>query len=227
MTVEGFSTLKEIDSLTKMRIHQLKAKGEQEARLVKLNEKRQTSLSQTDALREKLVQNHQKLADIEKRIKVSSEQKERLIERGSEDQKIATYSLEIDQLEEQGLILLQEAEGIEIELVELKTFLKGLDQTIHEIQAEVSEEVSKLNKEIENLELRLKLLQEELPDDFKNVYQRISSKNLAHGPFTRIDQGSCFFCRFKISRIEESEIDIHKNLKTCPQCTRIFLPYGT
>ena len=226
MTVEGFSTLKEIDSLTKMRIHQLKAKGEQEARLVKLNEKRQTTISQTDALKEKLVQNHQKLADIEKKIKVSSEQKERLIERGSEEQKITAYSLEIDQLEEQGFALLQEAESIETERGELKTFIKGLDQTIHEIQTEVDEEVSRLNKEIENLELRLKLLQEQLPGDFKSVYQKISAKNLAHGPFTRIDQGSCFFCRFKISRIEESEIDIHKNLKTCPQCSRIFLPYG-
>jgi predicted nucleic acid-binding Zn-ribbon protein len=52
------------------------------------------------------------------------------------------------------------------------------------------------------------------------------AKNLAHGPFTRIDQGSCFLCRYKISRVEESEIDMQKALKICPQCSRIFLPYG-
>ncbi len=226
MSNQSFSILKEIDSLIKMRIHQLKAKGEQEGRLTNLNERRQTTILQTNALKEKLVQNHQKMGDVDSKMKVASEQRDRIRGRGGDEDKVRKYSLELDHLEEEGLLLLSEAEEVENQIKDLKTFLIGVEQTIQEIQGEVIVEINKFNKEIDNIDLRLKLLQDELPQDFQSLYQRISSKNPAHGPFTRIDNGSCYFCRFKISRIEESEIDIHKNLKTCPQCSRIFLPYG-
>lgn len=226
VSVQGFSTLKEIDSLSKMRIHLLKLKGEQEARLESLNNRRQGTLLQTNALKEKLVQNHQKLGDIESQIKVASEQKGRLIDLGTEEQKVGAFTTQIDKLEEEGLLLLAEIESFETEMKDHRTFLDGLEKTTKEIQHEVSEELEKIHKETQNIALRLSLLLEDLPHDFKSLYQKISSKNLAHGPFTRIDQGSCYFCRFKISRLDESEIDINKNLKTCPQCSRIFLPYG-
>ena len=106
-------------------------------------------------------------------------------------------------------------------------FLSGLEKTYLEIEVEVKAEISEHQKGIEQSQMRMKLIEEELPADFRSTLERTLKKNLAVGSFTRIDQGSCFFCRYKISRTEESEIDMQKNLKVCPQCTRIFLPYGT
>ena len=96
-----------------------------------------------------------------------------------------------------------------------------------EIESEVAEEKGKLEKELHSISLRVDLLKEELPSDFRQVLERVSARKLAHGPFTRIEGGSCYFCRYKISRLDESEVDMQKQLKICPQCSRIFLPYGS
>ena len=226
VSVEGFLQLKEIDSLTKMRIHQLKSKSEQEDRLFKLNNKRQEAVLQTTILKQELVLTHNNLAEIDQKIKIASVQKQRLMDMGGDEVKIKHYISEISSLEDQGFTHITRADEIDLELTDLKTFINGLEKTIQEIQAEVVAEVEKIEGEIRNFDHRLSLLLADLPSDYKNLFLKISAKNLAHGPFTRVDQGSCYFCRFKISRIDESEIDIGRSLKTCPQCSRIFLPYG-
>jgi predicted nucleic acid-binding Zn-ribbon protein len=87
-------------------------------------------------------------------------------------------------------------------------------------------EVADQKQKVVQAQMRIKLIEDELPTDFKSVLERTLKKNLALGPFTRNENGSCFFCRYKISKLDESEIDMQKQLKTCPQCSRIFLPYG-
>jgi predicted nucleic acid-binding Zn-ribbon protein len=226
VSVESFFKLKEIASLTNMRINQLKAKYDQEDRLSKLNKRRATEDLQTVKLKQELISLYAQIAEMEIKLKTASEQKQRMIDHGGDEKKIFKFSQEIESLETNGFELMEKADDFEREISAKKVFISGLDATISEIQQEVDQEISKANKEIENLELRLKLILEELPSDFRSLLERVSSKNLAHGPFTRIDQGSCFFCRYKISRVEESEIDMQKGLKTCSQCGRIFLPYG-
>lgn len=226
MSVEWFFKLKEIDSLTKMKNAHLRAKSEQEDRLSKLNNRRQEALLHTAKLKQDLISLHDELASVEKKLKTASEQKQRLMDMGGDDKKIQQFQTEIDSQEEAGLSFLAREEEIQNEMNEGRQFLQGLEKTIHEIQTEVTEEISKLQHELSNIDLRLNLLQDELPPDFKATLAKITAKNLAHGPFTRIEQGSCYFCRFKISRIDESEIDMQKQLKICPQCSRIFLPYG-
>lgn len=227
MSIESFLILKEIDSLSKMRNAQIAAKSNQENRLASLNTRKKETLENINLYKERLISKHSEMADIEKKLKTSTEQMQRLIDLGGDENKIKIYSDQIALLENEGLNCLSDTELLETEIREKKIFLQGLEKTIEEIQKEVEEEIATIQKEISNLDLRLNLLKNDLPDDFKAVLKSISSKNLAHGPFTRIENGSCYFCRFKISRMDESEIDMQKNLKTCPQCTRIFLPYGS
>ncbi len=226
MTVKPFLILKEIDSLSKMRITQLSAKTDQEERLIKLNDKRQGIEFEISSSKKQIIVNRGQLDATEQKLKVAVEQKQRLIDMGGDEGKIAIFERDINFLEDQGLEYLSLIDEAEQKITELKTFLSGLERTLDEISQEVREETSKMGEEIKNIDLRLELLMEELPSEFKTLLIKTTAKKLAHGPFTRIDQGSCFFCRFKISRIEESEIDMQKNLKTCPQCSRIFLPYG-
>lgn len=226
VSVEDFSKLREIESLTKMRNKHLTTKSEQEDRVSSLNKKRQDHDLQTAKLKQDLVRKHDELAETEKRLKLLTEQKQRLLDYGGDTGKVNEFQKQIISLEDHGFNTLQEIEQMEGELQDAKTFSIGLESTIAEIQNEVTEDLNKLQTEVKILDQRISLLMEEIPSDFKAILLKISSKNLAHGPFTRIDQGSCYFCRFKISRMDESEIDMQKNLKTCPQCSRIFLPYG-
>jgi predicted nucleic acid-binding Zn-ribbon protein len=226
VSVEWFTKLKEIDSLSKMRINHLKKKSEQEDRVSKLNEKRHERLKLIEELKQNSVSIRHELGDLETKLKTASEQKQRLIDLGGDDAKIARFSSEIETLEERGMELLQKDEDISVEINSHKEFLQGLEKTIHEIETDFQPKLQEIDKEISAINLRLGLLRDELPVDFRTQLDRTTSKNLAHGPFTRVEQGSCYFCRYKISRIDESEIDMQQKLKTCPQCSRIFLPYG-
>lgn len=226
MSVEQFFKLKEIDSLTKMKTSFLARMKEQDDRVSALNDRRQEKVLQTAKLRQNLISTTNELAEVEAKIKSHSEQKQRIFDVGGDEKKIAQFASEIEQLESRSLELLKEMEQTENDISDAKTFLTGIEKTISEIEAEVSVEIQNIQNELSNIEMRINFLMEELPSDFKSLLLKITAKNLAHGPFTRIENGSCYFCRFKISRIDESEIDMQKNLKTCPQCSRIFLPYG-
>lgn len=227
MSADWFVRLKEYDSLTKMRLSHLKAIEEQETRLKNLNVKRQEHLLQTETAQRKLRELQQLYFETEKKMKTSEEQAQRLRDIGGDEAKIKAFVVEAAQLEDKLFVIMDEQEQLQSELEEVKTFLSGLEKTIAEIQTEVDLEVKDLRHKVGQAEMRIKLIEEELPPDFKSVLDRTLKKNLALGPFTRNENGSCFFCRYKISKLDESEIDMQKLLKTCPQCSRIFLPYGS
>lgn len=227
MNVEWFAKLREIDSLSKMRINHLKAKKDQEDRVSKLNDRRHDTLTLISNLQKEIMSINHELAATEVKLKTASEQKQRLIDIGGDEKKIQSFAEEINNSEDKAFELLASIEAKETEISDSKTFVQGLDKTIKEIYAEANIDIDQVNKEIENIDLRLTMLKDELPSDFKQLLEKTTAKNLQLGPFTRIDQGSCFICRYKISRMDESEIDMQKGIKTCPQCSRIFIPYGT
>ncbi len=227
MSVDWFLKLKEIASVSKMWAGFQQQGLEHEGRLSNLNDRRREAHARTVKLRQDVVAASAAIADVEARLRIAAEQKQRLLELGSDEKRIAAFTAEIGGLEERGLELLGQLDDSERELGEAREFVIGLDKTIAEISAEVAEERARITVELRNLELRRSLLLEELPGDFRTVLEKTTAKNLAQGPFTRVENGSCYLCRYKISRIDESEIDTQKNLKTCPQCSRIFLPYGS
>ncbi len=224
MSIEWFFKLKEIDSLSKMRINHLKAISEQEDRLLKLNKRLEDSLLHSENFKQEHFKLGQDLHELEKKLSILQNQRQLLMDRGALYEK---YDTEIDFTEGSGLELLDKIEANEKALSEQKEFEAGLSKTISEIKAEVDEIKSTEEISIKNLDMRLGLLMEELPQDHRELLIKLQKKNLAHGPFTRNEGGSCYFCRYKISRIDESEIDLEHQLKQCPQCSRIFLPYGS
>ncbi len=227
MSAEWFFKLKEFDSLGKMRINHLKVIQEQEQRLTKLNIRRQEQLDEANGLRSELLSVQQNYFEAEKKMNTCEEQASRLKAVGGDEAKIANFQKEATALEDSLFALLERTEAIHLELEDKKTFLIGLEKTYLEIQTEVNEEIQENQKGVSQADLRMKLILEELPSGFRETLERTLKKNLAVGSFTRIDNGSCFFCRYKISRTDESEIDMQQMLKVCPQCSRIFLPYGS
>ena len=227
MSAEWFFKLKEFDSLGKMKNTHLKAIKEQTERLEKLNIKRQDHLAEVSELKTELLSVQQSYFETEKKMNTAEEQATRLKDVGGDEAKIAKFKVDAEACENALFEMLERTEAIQVSIDEKKTFLSGLEKTFAEIAAEVKTEIAQEQTAIEQASMRMKLIEEELPAEFRSTLERTLKKNLAVGSFTRIDQGSCFFCRYKISRTEESEIDMQKNLKTCPQCSRIFLPFGT
>lgn len=222
-----FAKLREFDSLSKSKQKHQSIIQSQNERLTLLNKKREDNHLRINQLKKEMTVNQSLLAELEAQIKSYSEQRQRIIDYGGDEKKAAEFAEKLEAIEERGLDILSLIESLENELEDARTFDQGIGKTIEEIGAEVSETVSKEQKEITAIEMRLNSLQDELPPEFKDRLKRVLDKKLAHGPFTRIENGACYMCRFKISRVEESEIDMQKQLKNCPQCTRIFIPYGT
>lgn len=207
----------------KMRINHLKTVAEQDNRVQKLNHRLEENHLQTAKLKQELFSLEQNLFELEKKLQLFQKQRQNLMDIGESGDK---YTAQIDEAEAKGLELLDGIDTHEKELQELRNFEVGLQKTISEISSEVAEQKTLEIKAIDNIIFRISALEEELPSQFKSVFKMVQSKNLAHGPFTRNDNGFCYFCRYKISRIDESEIDLQQQLKQCPQCSRIFLPYG-
>jgi predicted nucleic acid-binding Zn-ribbon protein len=227
VSLDWFFKLKEFDSLSKMRINHLKAMSEQENRLSTLNDKRQTNVLQTEKLQHDAHFLQQELFEIDKKMAESETQKQRVIDTGGNSEKIAAFDLKIQELESLYFEKLTNQEQLDQDKADLKLFLSGLMKTILEIKIEVDEEILKEKTSVEQLDLRLRLLLEELPPEYKNILDKTITRKLALGNFTRIDKAACYFCKSNLSRMEESEIDIQQLLKTCKMCHRIFLPYGS
>lgn len=201
--------------------------SEQENRLSTLNDKRQTNVLQTEKLQHDAHFLQQELFEIDKKMAESETQKQRVIDTGGNSEKIAAFDLKIQELESLYFEKLTNQEQLDQDKADLKLFLSGLMKTILEIKIEVDEEILKEKTSVEQLDLRLRLLLEELPPEYKNILDKTITRKLALGNFTRIDKAACYFCKSNLSRMEESEIDIQQLLKTCKMCHRIFLPYGS
>jgi len=226
VSAEWFTKLKEIDSLQKTLVTLQKQTKNEDERVQKLENRQNQNLEELNLNQKELINLQDQMAQIDKEISFKTLQKQRLWEMGGDEIKSSKLSLEIAELEDKGFSLLDKIEQIKGEIQDKKTFASGIENTILEIQSEASDEIKLLAQEKYHTQRRIELLTEELPPNFKDTFLRVKLKNLTHGPFTKNELGHCYICRFKISKIDESEIDISKNLKTCPQCSRIFLPYG-
>lgn len=221
-----FSQLKEYDSLSKREQQLLREIDQENARIDKINSLIESHLTRRKEIKANIVNKNSLILDNESQLKILSEQTTRLIEQGSSEEKIAEFQKKISDLEEESFSYLEEIDALENELQETVGFENGARKTLQEIETEVKQLVQTKDQELELLKSHKNEILEKLPENIRNTLIKLSQKNLSHGPFTKIEAGSCMMCRFKISKIDENEIDVHKLFKQCPQCSRIFLPYG-
>ncbi len=130
-------------------------------------------------------------------------------------------------LEEEGLKLLSEQEEISQLISEDQVFIKGFTQTVQELESEILAEIQSSEAVIAQNLKRADSVYATLPTEWHAQYQRILAKKPAHGVFSRIENLKCQFCRYTISKVLESEVDVGLQLKGCPGCGRLLLPYKT
>lgn len=207
MNLEVFFQLKEIYSIEKLVDEQTKIINEENLRLLRLKEQRDKRITHNDSLGEKLSLLQKRLNEVEEKLK----------------QRLNPEVL--DQVEAQGLTLLEEIEKVELEKTDTQTFLQGLAQSFKEIQSEVSQTQDQAQQQIDSYKQRINLLTDGLPVEAQSLLSKVQRRSLAHGPFSFIQAGRCHFCHMSVSKQDESDIDTKLALKTCKSCGRIMLPY--
>jgi predicted nucleic acid-binding Zn-ribbon protein len=130
-------------------------------------------------------------------------------------------------VEEEGLAMLIRQQELEVEIEEHKTFLAGFSKTVKDIREEIELNLSNQKMKRDATLERAQNLFTTLPEEWQKAYQKIAAKNPAHGVFTRLDGLKCQFCRGAVSKVFESEVDTQFQLKACPSCGRLVLPYKT
>lgn len=137
---------------------------------------------------------------------------------------IKHVEVKIEDLENQGLELLDKIENLEGTISDCETFLKGSAETLVEIQDEVEVFANEHQEKIKTLNSRISLLMESLPPLFQDRIKRTFEKNIAISSFTRVINGSCEFCKFALNKIDETNIEDKLQLKSCQSCGRLFIP---
>ncbi|HLT23282.1 MAG TPA: hypothetical protein VKZ84_07555 [Bacteriovoracaceae bacterium] len=221
-----FSSIKEYDSLSKKQQQLLREIAEEKERSNKIKLLIEKHLARRSEIKSSISEKNTNILDKESQVKVLREQKTRLMNQGSSEEKLNDYESKISTLEEESFAMLEEIEELERELQETLQFEEGARKTLSEIEKEVEQLVGSKETELRNITSHLEGILNQLPERVRNLLIKLSEKKMVHGPFTKIEAGSCMMCRFKISKTDEADIDVHRLLKQCPQCSRIFLPYG-
>jgi len=234
MSSEHFKILKEINSLSQKEAEHNQEIQKEEKRLHNLTEMRSTRTSELDSLTDnkiqleaEILQQENELAKLQKdlerdKINLSSITTNESL--NNLENQIKDKEGKIEVLEELAFTQLEKVDELEADIQTAKEFLAGSLETLKEIEKEVESETKDLNDEVKKVKNRILLLLEEVPPNFKSLYERVMTKNIKTSVFTRIKNGSCEFCRFQVSSNDKINIEDNLQLKTCSSCSRIFIP---
>jgi predicted nucleic acid-binding Zn-ribbon protein len=231
---EPFFLLKEFQSLDKHISDCLNLILEEEKRILKLNQLKQ---SRSDDLAEHLNQQENLLKEISTK-EVINTKLSRDYEQTLSSEKQIKNTQEYHSFEQQKAKLQTEKNKLDLELFELlekqeelsniikddQSFLIGINNTISEIFAEVEIVKKKEHSSVKDYEYRQSLILENLPIHFQDRFQRIYKNLKGKRPITIARGSNCAECAFLLSRNLLSELDRGETLVTCPNCHRLLLP---
>jgi predicted nucleic acid-binding Zn-ribbon protein len=231
---EPFFLLKEFQSLDKHISDCLNLILEEEKRILKLNQLKQ---SRSDDLAEHLNQQEILLKEISTKELINTKLS-RDYEQTLSSEKQIKNAQEYHSFEQQKAKLQTEKNKLDFDLFELlekqeelaniirddQSFLSGINNTISEIFTEVEKVKIKEQSSIKDYEYRQSLILENLPIHFQDRFQRIYKNLKGKRPITIARGSNCAECAFLLSRNLLSELDRGETLVTCPNCHRLLLP---
>ncbi len=238
MNKESFRILKEINSLTVKTADAEKLVAKELTRIAKIEDQRAQREALKQEAQEKLQESKHELQQIESRIELLSKKLESdkantnnvftQEEVSALEQQIESSQIELNQLEEQGLELIELIEGLEQDILDTDSFLAGTLDTIAEIEDDINQENADTYQAIKNNRARIDLLKEQLPEKVISKLEELLAKNFTHGPLVEISaQNSCLSCGYLIPIALINSVENKLNFHTCPGCGRILIPQST
>ena len=236
MSKEIFLHLLEIQGLNGKIFEHRGLITEHQKRVEYVKSKREEKLEQLSQLKNELEGNKNVLATLEKDLFTSEEQLKKTQEHISmancEKQVVALeHELEaltpkIDTLENESLELLDKNEAILTDIKEAEEFITGVEQTIPEIEKEVTQDIEKEEREIDGYNQRINALLDQGPKNILDAYTSLSKKYREKGFLTFINNHCCTKCGYQVSRVLESDIEKTFSIEYCSGCGRIIVPYS-
>lgn len=234
MNAEFFKIIKEINSLEQkvFSLNSLKAQDRQRiSRLFEHKEQRHEKLK--DHLKE--IQNLRTLSvhidnsinENDKKIQEYNSQLNSIFDQNLQDriqENLEQAQNNNEKLQEEGLTTLEKIEEIEQEIIDSQNFLKGIDETIDEIKAEISQEQTIQDTSITNVHERIEDLLSDLSEDFRTQYLKLKAKAPTTNTLSIIFEERCSHCGFQIPHQKAEMILNLKSLCSCEMCQRIFIP---
>ncbi len=234
MNKENFRVLKEIVSLLQEVSKRNESLAQEKSRITKIQAMRERSQVDRDHYKSRLINIKETLAKMEQEtdklsnsidkannaLLTAKNEKELQLAQKQKDKN----TLELNKSDNMAFELMEEVEKLDQEISDCNQFLSGSEKTVKEISKEVEDNNLPVIKEIEVYKGRIFLLQESLPSDVIDKLNRTIKKELTHGPLTKIESNSCFICRFKLTKVDQDQIEQHLKFKSCSSCQRIFIP---
>jgi predicted nucleic acid-binding Zn-ribbon protein len=188
-----------------------------------LNELKESNTEILKAITELEKDLFQKEKELEKAnghiLQVSSESQQQAIQK-----EIDYLSPLVDSLQESILEEMDKSSELDEKISQAKQFLEGSAESLADLQEEVSFEIKKEEKEIENYQERIQLLLEALELNIRNTFSATlkSSKNNVAISFLRGRE--CSICRTEAPSTQVSDIENGRSIEICSGCSRILIP---
>ena len=238
MNKEAFKILKEINSLNLNLIKFKKTIQAELQRIDRIDNSREERTTEQANLQVQLKTCKKNLLDVDKKSeyfddiikaskgKIPTTFDER--ELNALNSQISNAENEVDQLQDQGLTLLDEVDTLENKIADATSFLAGSLETKLEIEKEINLENDDILKEMTIINERLDILHTQIPTKaseriLKLIKDKPKVSPLAHISPTR----NCDICGYLIPQVTERAVEVDLKLSSCPGCTRILIPQST
>jgi len=222
--------IQSLDSVIKRYLDQTQ---EEKSRIDFLEKQRNQRKEKNSELENKKTEYKTRVSDLEKELfgidEKISKSKEHMALASSQAQvdaltkEIETLSPRQSEIEEEVLTILDQIEEID-SLLEIDTeYFGGIQETIDEVNKEISEIEDGNKEEVSKLETQIEGLILEIPSDFLVMYKNVREKFRFQEPVTKLTGCACGKCRMQISTGEASEINNSFQHRICAGCGRILI----
>ncbi|MBL7663683.1 MAG: hypothetical protein JNM93_01015 [Bacteriovoracaceae bacterium] len=204
---EFFQIIKEIESLLKANLGNVKLTLEQKKRIErieKLRDQKRQDISLMDQEKNKFQTLYQHCEE--------------------ELNKMQTGTPAFDVTETQALRILEDIEQLETEIKDAIEFLAGSERSLEEITLEASGEIKKVSNHSANNAARVSSLLEEFPTTQKEQLSRLFKQSIPRTFMAFIHNKGCSECGIKLSLVDEKSIEEKYEIKFCKGCHRVFIP---
>ncbi|OIQ15656.1 MAG: hypothetical protein BM556_17000 [Bacteriovorax sp. MedPE-SWde] len=177
-------------------------------------------------LKDQLTALEKKLFTLEDKI---SKSKSHMEQANSESQinalnkEVETLTPQIDEVENEILATLDKVEQCEQYVEDNKEYFSGIEDTIKDIQTEVTKIENENKEKIDALELQISGLIKEIPESFLSTYSRIREKFRFQTPIVQLTGTACSVCRMQISSGEATEVNNSYQHRICSGCGRLII----
>jgi uncharacterized protein len=189
--------------------------AEKEQALEEIRKQHRQLEAEMGMLDEGITRSRQRLMEIKDNIEYKAMLKEIAFKEDRKDQK-----------ETEVIDVLEQVESLSLEVVSLNQEIAGRQEVLDKMRAEVQAEIAEQMANLQELKAQRQEIQKSIPKQLLKRYDFIRDKRQGIA-IAEVRQGVCQACHMSLPPQKFIELQMDKELMTCPHCQRIiyFTPH--